>query len=82
MLIKKKINKKPPLKLGFIGGGLSSTIGEAHYVASHLDGRWELKSGFFSRNKTINYKTGKNWNIASDRIHHSWINSYQKKLIN
>ena len=71
MLIKKKINKKPPLKLGFIGGGLSSTIGEAHYVASHLDGRWELKSGFFSRNKTINYKTGKNWNIASDRIHHS-----------
>ena len=83
MLKMKKLNKHEPLKLGFIGGGSSSTIGQAHYTASHLDGRWQLDSGFFSRQKSINYKTGKNWNVASNRIYNSlseFISKEAKKL--
>ena len=79
----KKSNKQQPLRLGFIGGGSSSTIGQAHYTASHLDGRWQLDSGFFSRQKSINYKTGKNWNVASNRIYNSlseFISKEAKKL--
>ena len=66
----KKIQK--PLTLGFVGGGLSSTIGRAHYVASHLDGFWKLDSGFFSRNNLINIKTAKEWNIDEDRTYKSF----------
>ena len=68
--LKKYISERP-LKLGFIGGSLSSTIGQTHYTASHLDGRWSLVSGFFSRNKLINNSTGRNWNISPDRIYES-----------
>ncbi len=54
MTVDNKLQKKIPLKLGFIGGGLSSSIGPTHYAACQLDGRWQLVSGFFSRNKEIN----------------------------
>ena len=42
---------KKNLCLGFIGGGINSTIGRMHYLASKLDNKWKLVSGFFSRNK-------------------------------
>ena len=29
------------LKLGFVGGGINSTIGQTHYIASQLDGKWK-----------------------------------------
>ena len=71
-MIKLKKNRiERPLKLGFIGGSLSSTIGQTHYTASHLDGRWNLVSGFFSRNKLININTAKNWNISPNRTYDS-----------
>ncbi len=74
----KKPNKKQPLRLGFIGGGLSSTIGEAHYTASHLDGHWQLNSGFFSRKKSVNYKTAKSWNVSLNRTYES-LNKFISK---
>jgi predicted dehydrogenase len=74
----KKLNKKQPLRLGFIGGGLSSTIGEAHYTASHLDGHWQLNSGFFSRKKSVNYKTAKSWNVSLNRTYES-LNKFISK---
>ncbi len=39
----KKNNK--PLSLGFIGGGISSSIGDIHFMASQLDGKWKVVSG-------------------------------------
>ena len=36
------------LNLGFIGGGVNSTIGRMHYLASNLDNNWKLVSGVFS----------------------------------
>ena len=64
MKIKKKIK---PLKLGFIGGGLSSTIGQTHFSACRLDGCWQLQSGFFSRKRSVNKITSRNWNINSSK---------------
>jgi hypothetical protein len=33
------IKSNKPLALGFIGGGLSSAIGQIHFGASQLDGK-------------------------------------------
>ena len=40
-------------KVAFIGGGLDSVVGRAHYAALHLDGKFDLKFGLFSSNKYI-----------------------------
>ena len=63
----KKINK--PLKLGFVGGGINSAIGQTHFSASQLDGKWKVVSGIFSENKKINKKTANMWNISRDRVY-------------
>ena len=63
--------QKKKFKLAFLGGGLNSTIGNIHNLASKLDSRWNLVSGFFSRNRHINYKTAKTYGIDLDRTHNS-----------
>lgn len=62
-----KLNK--PLKLGFVGGGINSAIGQIHYSASQLDGAWKVESGIFSKNSNVNLNTGKAWNISKKRIY-------------
>ena len=64
-----RLHTKGPLSLGFIGGGLSSTIGQAHFAASRLDGRWQLSAGFFSRQREMNCKTAETWHIPQDRLY-------------
>lgn len=63
---------KHTLSLGFIGGGLSSAVGQVHYNASRLDGRWDVVAGAFSRNPDTNSETAAQWNIAADRTYSSW----------
>ena len=36
------------IKLGMVGGGKGSFIGEVHRMAARLDGRYELLAGAFS----------------------------------
>jgi len=38
-----------PLRLGFIGGGINSAVGRAHYAACRMDGKFEVVVGRFSR---------------------------------
>ena len=74
---------KTNLTLGFIGGGINSTIGKMHYLASKLDNKWKLVSGFFSRNKKINIKSGISYNVNRSRVYHSlqsFINFEKKNL--
>ena len=68
----KTIHPGRPLQLGFIGGGLSSAIGPAHFSACRLDGRWELVAGSFSRRGEINMATAEAWHISKDRVYQSW----------
>ena len=71
------------LKIGFIGGGITSTIGQTHFAASGLDGIWQIDSGLFSRNRFNNIKTQKNWNILPSRTYISlnkFISEEKNKL--
>lgn len=58
-----------PLNLGFIGGGLNSAVGYTHFVASKLDGHFEVSAGCFSRDSVVNAETAKAYGVASNRTY-------------
>jgi predicted dehydrogenase len=62
-----KNNKK--LKVGFLGGGINSAIGYAHYAALNIDNRFKIVCGVFSLNKNINQKTGEVYKVNKDRVY-------------
>jgi predicted dehydrogenase len=72
-------SKRFPLALGFIGGGLSSAIGQTHFGASQLDGRWKVEAGCFSRQAQNNHDTGNAWHINPDRLYDSWEQFLEKE---
>ena len=57
------------LNLAFIGGGINSAVGRAHFISAQMDKNFQVVSGFFSRDKKINLLTGKTWNIDKSRIY-------------
>lgn len=61
-----------PFKLGFIGGGLNSAVGNTHRIASQMDHRWILVSGCFSTNNKINRETASQWGIDKSRLYDDW----------
>ena len=60
------------LKLGFIGGGLNSAVGRTHKIAAEMDSKFEIVCGAFSRQETINEKTGEEYGLTKDKIYQSW----------
>ena len=44
---------KKILKLGIVGGGQGSWIGNIHRIASRIDGKYKIFAGSFSRNVKI-----------------------------
>ena len=62
---------KKPIKLSFIGGGINSSIGKIHSMASQLDANFSLESGFFSRDSKSNIYSKKNYNIKDNRIYNN-----------
>ena len=62
---------KNPLRLSFIGGGINSSIGKMHFMASQLDKNFLIESGFFSRDKKTNIETQKQFNININRIYNN-----------
>jgi predicted dehydrogenase len=69
-----------PLRLGFIGGGVNSAVGYAHYVASQLDNKWQVVSGFFSRHSDINRQTAESWHIPEFEQYASWQQYVDQEL--
>lgn len=61
-----------PLRLGFIGGGRSSAIGQTHFAASRMDGRWELAAGAFSSKPETNRQTALDWHVPAARTYDDW----------
>lgn len=57
------------LKLGFIGGGINSAVGQTHKIASQMDERWVLEAGCFSRDPEINHSTSNHWHIQHHRLY-------------
>ncbi|WP_024850576.1 Gfo/Idh/MocA family protein [Hydrogenovibrio kuenenii] len=60
------------LKLGFIGGGINSAVGEVHKIAAQMDGRFELVAGCFSQDSNINNETAEQWGVCKTRIYSNW----------
>ena len=61
-----------PFKIGFIGGGLNSAVGNTHRIASQMDNRWILESGCFSTNDKINRETASVWGVDKSRLYDDW----------
>jgi len=68
-----------PLSLGFIGGGLNSAVGQSHFSACQLDGRWRLVAGVFSEEPEQSRQTAKTWNVPLDRIYENWLELIEKE---
>ena len=60
------------IRLGFVGGGLDSVIGNAHLVALRTDGMAELVAGAFSINPEISRETGRSLLLDEGRIYPTW----------
>lgn len=67
------------LRLGFIGGGLNSAVGNTHRISSQIDNRWRLESGCFSRNPEVNRATAKEYGISTSRTYSSWNDMLQQE---
>lgn len=59
------------LRLGFVGGGVNSAVGYTHYVASRLDGKFDLVSGCFSRDKQVNLESAKAYHVPAKRVYNN-----------
>ena len=57
------------LRLGMVGGGFDSIIGETHRIAFQTDGLFELVAGAFSIDPDVARDTGTTLQVASDRIY-------------
>jgi hypothetical protein len=59
------------LKVGFIGGGIDSAIGRAHFAALNIDRKYSLDAGLFSIDRDANYESGKFYGVAVERVYES-----------
>src|SRR5882672_116266 len=57
------------LRLGMVGGGLASLIGETHRMAARLDDRYELVAGCFSSDPSRGRAAGADLLIPAERIY-------------
>jgi predicted dehydrogenase len=66
--------QRKTLKLGFIGGGINSAIGNTHRISSQIDNRWVLEAGCFSRNHDINQISAEKYGVSLNRTYDDWHN--------
>lgn len=60
------------LRVGFVGGGLDSVIGQAHLVSLRTDGMADIVAGAFSIDPEISRATGRSLFLDESRIYESW----------
>ncbi len=58
-----------PFHVAFIGGGINSAVGRAHFCALNLDQNFRLVSGCFSRDPRINRESALFYNVSDKRIY-------------
>jgi len=57
------------IQLAFIGGGVSSIVGCAHYSAINIDNNFELVAGVFSTNSEINLLSADYYKVDKKRVY-------------
>jgi predicted dehydrogenase len=60
------------LRVGFVGGGLDSVIGQAHMISLRTDGMADIVAGAFSINPEVGLATGRSLLLDEDRIYTNW----------
>ncbi|MCK6454543.1 MAG: Gfo/Idh/MocA family oxidoreductase [Alphaproteobacteria bacterium] len=60
------------LRLGMVGGGRPSGIGEIHRLAARLDGRYELVAGCFSRDPVRGREAARRLMVSPERCYPDW----------
>ncbi len=60
------------LKLGIVGGGPKSWIGNVHRIASRIDGKYIICAGSFSRDPKLSSTFGATLNIHKDRCYSNY----------
>ena len=68
------------IRIGMVGGGKDSFIGEVHRIALRLDGHYELVAGSFSSNFNNSKKTGKKLGLADNRVYETYQEMAEKEL--
>ncbi|MBF6593874.1 MAG: Gfo/Idh/MocA family oxidoreductase [Thermaceae bacterium] len=72
--------KRPrKIRLGIVGGGAGSNIGEAHRYAARLDDRYRLVTGVFASTAERSREFAAGLGIASDRQYASWQEMAEKE---
>ncbi|MEO9895370.1 MAG: Gfo/Idh/MocA family oxidoreductase [Paracoccaceae bacterium] len=59
------------LRLGFVGGG-RGLVGHWHSAGARLSNHWNIVAGALSSNPDIAQKSGRDWDLPSDRIYNSY----------
>lgn len=73
------LEKKRKLRYGMIGGGPSGGVGIIHRNALKLNNDTELVAGVFSRDYEKSKLMGKELDLNSDRIYHSYVDMVEKE---
>ncbi|MVF12828.1 Gfo/Idh/MocA family oxidoreductase [Ketobacter sp. MCCC 1A13808] len=64
--------QQEPLQIAFIGGGVHSAVGYAHFNATRLDGQFRLVAGCFSRNAEQNQLSASTYGVNPERTYPTW----------
>ncbi len=59
------------MKIAFLGGGMNSAVGYTHFLASRLDGCFDLIAGCFSRDQSTNFATAARLGVEQSRCYES-----------
>lgn len=62
-----------PLRIGVIGGAVSSAIGYTHFAASRMDGRFSIGCGSFSRHTGRNRESAKAYGVDASNTYDDWL---------
>ncbi|MEY4531392.1 MAG: hypothetical protein RLZZ156_2113 [Deinococcota bacterium] len=65
------------IRLGMVGGGSGSNIGETHRSAARFDCRYTLETGVFASDPTRSREFAKSLGIAPDRCYGTWLEMAQ-----
>jgi predicted dehydrogenase len=70
---------KRKLRMGMVGGGLTSFIGPVHRKAAGIDGEIELVCGAFSINPEESVETGKSLYLNPKRVYNTYQEMFEKE---
>ena len=82
-MIKKSLLKKfgRRLRVGFVGGGIDSVVGDTHLAAMRMDGKYDLVAGVMSINIDISKLSGLRQLIDKNRIYENYREMAHKEFL-